>query len=78
MRERRRLVAFAFGLVHGIGFASVLADLGLHGANLTLALVRFNAGVTVCYLRVFTPVGSGVNSAIAAAWLVIRAMGNRG
>ena len=43
--ERRWLVAFVFGLVHGLGFASVLADLGLHGANLALALVGFNAGV---------------------------------
>jgi HupE / UreJ protein len=43
--ERRWLVAFVFGLVHGLGFASVLADLGLHGANLALALVGFNTGV---------------------------------
>ncbi len=43
--ERRWLVAFAFGLVHGLGFASVLADLGLHGTNLVLALVGFNTGV---------------------------------
>ena len=43
--ERRWLVAFVFGLVHGLGFASVLADLGMHGANLALALVGFNAGV---------------------------------
>jgi len=43
--ERRWLVAFVFGLVHGLGFASVLADLGLHGTNLALALVGFNAGV---------------------------------
>jgi hypothetical protein len=45
--ERRWLVAFVFGLVHGLGFASVLADLGLHGANLALALVGFNVGVEV-------------------------------
>ena len=43
--SRRWLVAFAFGLVHGFGFASVLADLGLHGANLALSLVGFNLGV---------------------------------
>ena len=43
--ERRWIVAFVFGLVHGLGFASVLADLGLHGTNLVLALVGFNAGV---------------------------------
>jgi hypothetical protein len=44
---RRWAVAFAFGLVHGLGFASVLADLGLHGANLLLSLVGFNCGVEI-------------------------------
>ncbi len=43
--ERRWLVAFVFGLVHGLGFASVLSDLGLSGTNLALALVGFNGGV---------------------------------
>jgi hypothetical protein len=43
--RRRWAVAFAFGLVHGLGFASVLADLGLHGANLALSLLGFNVGV---------------------------------
>ena len=28
IRERRWMVAFAFGLIHGLGFASVLTDLG--------------------------------------------------
>jgi len=43
--QRRWAVAFAFGLVHGFGFASVLADLGLRGTNLVLALAGFNCGV---------------------------------
>ncbi|HYP64734.1 MAG TPA: HupE/UreJ family protein [Steroidobacteraceae bacterium] len=43
--RRRWAVAFTFGLVHGLGFASVLTDLGLHGANLTLSLLGFNVGV---------------------------------
>jgi len=42
---RRWLVAFGFGLVHGFGFASVLADLGLPQSTLALALVGFNVGV---------------------------------
>jgi hypothetical protein len=42
---RRWLVAFAFGLIHGFGFASVLSDLGLPQATLVLALVGFNVGV---------------------------------
>jgi hypothetical protein len=43
--RRRWAVAFGFGLVHGLGFASVLADLGLRGANLALSLLGFNSGV---------------------------------
>ncbi len=41
----RWAVAFAFGLVHGFGFASVLADLGLPQDALVLALLGFNLGV---------------------------------
>jgi hypothetical protein len=42
---RRWMVAFGFGLIHGFGFASVLADLGLPREALLLALVGFNVGV---------------------------------
>ncbi|OYY45073.1 MAG: hypothetical protein B7Y56_07820 [Gallionellales bacterium 35-53-114] len=42
---RRWMVAFAFGLIHGFGFASVLADLGLPQDALLLALLGFNLGV---------------------------------
>ncbi len=53
---RRWVVAFAFGLIHGFGFASVLADLGLHGTNLVLALVGFNSGVEIGQLAVVAAV----------------------
>jgi hypothetical protein len=43
--RRRWLAAFGFGLVHGLGFASVLADLGLPQGTLAVALVGFNLGV---------------------------------
>lgn len=39
------LVAFAFGLLHGLGFASALAELTLTRAELPLALLFFNLGV---------------------------------
>lgn len=45
VRHRRWIVAFCFGLVHGLGFANVLADLGLPRGALALALVGFNLGV---------------------------------
>jgi hypothetical protein len=39
------LIAFVFGLFHGFGFASVMADLGITGEFLTLTLLGFNIGV---------------------------------
>lgn len=49
---RRWAVAFAFGLVHGFGFASVLADLGLPESALVTALLGFNAGVELGQLAI--------------------------
>jgi hypothetical protein len=43
--DHRRALAFGFGLVHGFGFASVLADFGLPRAALGHALAAFNVGV---------------------------------
>ncbi len=58
--ERRRwLVAFGFGLIHGFGFASVLAELGLPADTLVLSLLGFNAGVELGQLAIvagFLPV----------------------
>jgi len=39
------VVAFAFGLVHGFGFASGLTTMGLPGSEIPLALLMFNLGV---------------------------------
>lgn len=44
-RSRRWLVSFAFGLVHGFGFADALTPLALPRAGLAWALVGFNLGV---------------------------------
>jgi hydrogenase/urease accessory protein HupE len=40
-------VAFAFGLLHGLGFASALIDIGLPQRDIPLALFAFNVGVEV-------------------------------
>jgi hypothetical protein len=40
-------VAFTFGLVHGIGFASALAGLGIERGLLPAALLFFNVGVEI-------------------------------
>ena len=52
LRGRRWMVAFGFGLIHGFGFASVLADLGLPSGALVLALVGFNVGVEAGQLAI--------------------------
>jgi hypothetical protein len=50
--QRRWLVAFLFGLIHGFGFATVLRDLGLPSGSLALSLVSFNLGVEVGQLAI--------------------------
>jgi hypothetical protein len=39
------LVAFAFGLLHGLGFAGALGAIGLRASDIPLALFFFNVGV---------------------------------
>lgn len=39
------LVAFVFGLIHGLGFAGALKEIGLPEHNLFVALLTFNIGV---------------------------------
>ncbi|MBI3608523.1 MAG: HupE/UreJ family protein [Nitrospirae bacterium] len=63
VQGRRWVVAFGFGLIHGFGFASVLADLGLPQGAKVLALVGFNLGVEVGQLAVvaaFLPLAYGL------------------
>ena len=48
----RWLMVGVFGLVHGIGFAGPLKDLGLRGAELLLPLLGFNVGVELGQLAV--------------------------
>jgi hypothetical protein len=50
--HRRWVVAFGFGLIHGFGFASVLAELGLPADALLLSLVGFNLGVEAGQLAI--------------------------
>jgi hypothetical protein len=44
-RRLPALVAFLFGLVHGLGFAGALKEVGLPAQHLPLALLTFNVGV---------------------------------
>lgn len=60
---RRWVAAFAFGLIHGFGFASVLAELGLPTQALALSLLGFNLGVEIGQLAIvaaFLPLAYGL------------------
>jgi hydrogenase/urease accessory protein HupE len=46
----RPVVVFCFGLLHGLGFASVLQEGGLSAGNLLIALIGFNIGVELAQL----------------------------
>lgn len=48
----RPAVVFAFGLLHGLGFASVLQDLGLPREQFLPAVISFNVGVELGQLAV--------------------------
>jgi hypothetical protein len=50
--RRRAIVAFVLGLVHGLGFANVLVDLGLPRDALAVALFGFNLGVETGQLAI--------------------------
>jgi hypothetical protein len=64
----RIAVAFAFGLIHGFGFAGAMAEMDLPRARLVSALFGFNIGVEVGQLAV-----------VGAAWPLLRALhGARG
>jgi hypothetical protein len=60
---RRGAIAFGFGLIHGLGFASALGPLDLTGWALIAALAGFNAGIELVQLGLAT-------LAFAAAWLL--------
>ena len=68
-------IAFGFGLIHGFGFATVLAELGLNRASLVRALVGFNLGVEAGQLVVvgaFLPVAYALHRRPIYRSLVLR------
>jgi hypothetical protein len=59
LKPTRVLIVFAFGLIHGLGFAGILTELGLPQKQFLNALITFNIGVEL-----------GQISVILAAWLM--------
>ena len=46
------LIAFGFGLLHGLGFAGALTEIGINNENLLLSLLFFNAGIEMGQLAI--------------------------
>ncbi|MDH5392753.1 MAG: HupE/UreJ family protein [Gammaproteobacteria bacterium] len=53
-RKSRLIIVFAFGLLHGLGFATMLADFGMPDDAFATALISFNIGVELGQLFVVT------------------------
>jgi HupE / UreJ protein len=73
VQGRRWAAVFGFGLIHGFGFATVLADLGLPQQALALALVGFNVGVELGQLAIvaaFLPLAYSLrNTLLYQRWI---------
>ncbi len=62
--QRRLLLVFVFGLLHGLGFAGVLAEFGMPEDAFFLALLGFNVGVELGQLAI-----------ILCGWLLLELFG---
>lgn len=68
-------IAFIFGLLHGLGFANVLLDLGLSKVALGISLLGFNLGVEFVQIGIvlmFLPVAFSVRHTIFYRSVVFR------
>ena len=63
LKPWRVAIVFAFGLLHGMGFAGVLKELGLPRSEFLTALVTFNVGVECGQLAVI-----GTAFVLVACW----------
>lgn len=73
--DRAWPIAFGFGLIHGFGFASVLADLELGTASLARTLLGFNLGVELGQLAivaVFLPLAFCLRASAGYKWIAVR------
>jgi hydrogenase/urease accessory protein HupE len=79
LKPWRAALVFAFGLLHGLGFAGVLGELGLPRSQFVPALVTFNLGVEAGQLSVIALAFSAVGwwrraeAASYRRWVVVPA-----
>lgn len=67
-RRMPALVAFLFGLVHGLGFAGALKSIGLPQSHLPLALFTFNVGVEIGQLMTVLVAYVAVRLLLSKRW----------
>lgn len=71
------LVAFVFGLLHGLGFASALAETGLPEDEIPAALLAFNVGVEIGQLLFIAVVLAAIALLRRVRWRALHAEGLR-
>ncbi len=64
----RPVVVFLFGLLHGLGFAGILTEIGLPRSDFLLGLVAFNVGVEFGQLAVIVSAFAVVGWFVGASW----------
>ena len=65
LRRRPWLMAFGFGLIHGMGFAGALAEIGLPSEEIPMALFSFNVGIEIgqiAFVILMAAVGWGIRT----------------
>lgn len=77
LNPRRTTLVFVFGLLHGLGFAGVLGEIGMPPGEFVTALLTFNVGVEVGQLTVialaFALVGGVRNRRTYRPWIAVPA-----
>jgi hydrogenase/urease accessory protein HupE len=78
--SKRWMLTFAFGLIHGCGFASVLRDMGIgaNGTSVVTPLVFFNLGVETGQLAIaaiMLPLIWKLKPAFPKRWLPVTSVG---
>lgn len=68
IKPSRLIIVFVFGLLHGMGFASMLADFGMPNDSFVTALVSFNIGVELAQVFIIFIAFMLVGSLIKKAW----------
>jgi hypothetical protein len=64
----RPVVVFLFGLLHGLGFAGILTEIGLPRSDFVLGLIAFNVGVELGQLAVIALAFLAVGWFIKKSW----------